>query len=267
MPTRSPPPADDTPLDETGELLLAPELQQLADALRGEAARLAEQVVPQNAAAELFRRLEERETSLSVLSEERCRDTRARWILAVVGSLITLVTLAGGGIAWRLASPNLSATTEVSQELHPGRGTNSNVSNSPTHRQPSRNIPAGTQSAGEDRFASGPVPPNLSVSARDFLSVTPLESPLWMGERDPRIDRDSAESGDAWLADPQRLESDLLLTTAGKMRILERALERYWSVIEFQQERILQNQLELQAAREEIERLRGELESARSPTR
>jgi chromosome segregation ATPase len=45
------------------------------------------------------------------------------------------------------------------------------------------------------------------------------------------------------------------MSSEEKMRLLEQALDRYRSVIEFQQERIRSDQEELRAARAEIERL------------
>ena len=294
------PPLDDTPLDEAGELLLDPELQQLADALRGEAARLAEQIVPQQAASELIRRLGEQARMEHTFAEEESdpveddrqsgvepswRDAamlsrrshaqvefsgdpgvarkRNSWNAVLVGSLATLCILSGVTAAWLLMDigrPNVPSDSAAIRSATPERPATPIAPNTVT--RPDTKQLAGTRRT-DGRVGAAPRFPGPAVSSQLFLSLDPAGSASWGGVGEPAVYREPGESGDVWVADPKRLESELLMTTAGKMQVLEQALERYRSVIEFQQDRILQDRVELRAAQAEIDRLREELEAIR----
>jgi hypothetical protein len=243
MATRLPPAADEAPLDESGELRLSPELRQLADQLRGEAARLAERTVPQASAGKLLGIIAQRQWGQASGSRaaEGGSSWRKRWLPVSVAScamlgLIGLVLLVGNGNLGTSADSAGEPARKGEAESATARPdlSSSTIGNRST--LPSRNGSADRTGRAE------PSDVHPAVSSQAFLSADPTPPPDWSREED------------AWVGQPQALATEPL-TADQHVALLERALERYRGVIAFQQERIRQDQIELEAARVEIERL------------
>jgi hypothetical protein len=262
MTSRAPQFDEDPPLDEAGELRLSRDLQQLADALRGEAARLGEQAVPQVAAGNLRRRLAER-PGMAAIPARRV----SPWGWAFGGVALTVVTMLLVVTQGRFAGWN------TFEEGSQGGRAVSDLPQVDGHAEPMVATGAPVQEAEPLRTSAPPWPLDRNGASdatgtlvrRGEIPSSPYPT---LGGVDPFLAQRPEstvgfdESQGAWLGDPRRLRSELLTSSEDKMWLLEQALDRYRSVIEFQQEQIRQDQEDLEAARAEIERLEQQLREA-----
>lgn len=265
MPPGLPHHDDPPPLDESGELQLSPDLQQLADTLRGDAARMSEQVVPQAAAGRLMRELAERlgespsPAGNSAARIEFKRSPAIRRTRTKVAAALLLLGLVGGAASQWISWPSSSGTSAGSsatttaglepewirenRETRPRTAADEKWTDlDPSPGRAGRDLEAGRDWGASRDWGNVNAPPPEATSLGFLAEQRSLRTGL-------------EESPDAWVGDARRLQEELLMTSEEKMRLLEQALDRYRSVIEFQQERIRRDQEELRAARTEIERL------------
>jgi hypothetical protein len=260
MPPGLPHHDDPPPLDESGELQLSPDLQQLADTLRGDAARMSEQVVPQAAAGRLMRELAVRlgespsPAGSSAARIENRRSSPIRRTRTKVAVALLLLGLVGGTASQLIFWPSSSGTSA-------GSPANTTTGLEPEWIRENRETRPRTK-PDEKWTALDLSPPGAGRDWGNINAPPPEATSLgFLAEQRP-LPTGLEESPDAWVGDARRLQGELLMTNEEKLRLLEQALDRYRSVIEFQQERIRTDQEELREARAEIERLERALDES-----